>query len=145
MNRTSLLTVSVLVALLLLASTASAEVRIRLRVIQASNAGATIDPILRDVYDQLGSLFSFRSYQLLRDQTLELSGAQPIQIPVHPGRAIEITLVGQRRNMTELQVKIKREGSDVLNTRVRISPGRTVLIGGPKHGGGVVIFAVTAQ
>ena len=47
--------------------------------------------------------------------------------------------------MTELQVKIKREGSDILNTQVRITPGRTVLIGGPKHGGGVVIFALTAD
>ena len=145
MRRTAILSTFFLLFLCFLASPSAAQVSIRLRVIQAFNSGATIDVALRDVYDQLGSLFSFRSYRLLRDENLALSADRSFEIPVHPGRAIEVTLVGQRKGMIEIRVKIKREGTDILNTQVRLFPGRTVLIGGPKHGEGVVIFALSAS
>ena len=131
--------------LFLSAPLASADALARLRVIGASNAGSSIDPSLRDVHDQLGTLFSFTSYRLLRDQLLDLSLNRPVDIPVHPGRSIEVTLLGERRGVAEFRVRIKREGTDILNTQVRLSPGRTVLIGGPRHGEGVIILALSAR
>jgi hypothetical protein len=124
---------------------APAQVQTRLRVIEASNVGSTIDPSLRDLYGQLGSLFRYTSYRLLRDERLNLSPNQPASVPVHQGRSIEITQVGLQANMAEIRVKIRRDGADLLNTQVRLSPGRTVLIGGPKHGEGVAILALSAQ
>ena len=145
MKRTLLFPTLILILPFFFASTSSAQVHIQLRVIQASNIGTTIDPSLRDVHDQLGSLFNFTSYRLLRNESLNLSINRPVEIPVHTGRAIEITLVGQHENKAEIGIKIKREGINILNTQVRLSPGRTVLIGGPKHGEGVVIFALSAR
>jgi ABC-type uncharacterized transport system fused permease/ATPase subunit len=123
-----------------------AQVQVRLRVIQASNVGANVDPSLRDLHKELGSLFNFTSYRLVRDQMLSLSPNQPAALPVHEGRSsIEITQVGSQRNIVELKVRIKRDGTDILNTQVRLSPGRTVLIGGPKHGEGVVILGLSVN
>jgi hypothetical protein len=122
-----------------------AQVQTRVRVIEASNVGSVIDPSLRDLHGQLGSLFRYTSYRLLRDERLNLSSNQPASIPIHQGRSIEITQVGLQANMAELRVRIKRDGADILNTQVRLSPGRTVLIGGPKHGEGVVILALSAN
>ncbi|MBM4277000.1 MAG: hypothetical protein FJ130_03835 [Deltaproteobacteria bacterium] len=130
---------------LALPSMAPAQVQTRLRVIEASNVGSTIDPSLRDLHGQLGSLFRYTSYRLLRDERLNLSSNQPASIPVHEGRSIEITQVGLQANLVELRVRIRRDGTDLLNTQVRLSPGRTVLIGGPKHGEGVVILALSAN
>jgi hypothetical protein len=137
--------VLVLILFSLLPSLTLAQVQTRVRVIQASNVGKAIDPSLRDLHDQLGSLFNFTSYRLLRDEIVILSPNQPASVSTHQGRSIEITQVGLQANMAEIRVRIKRDGADLLNTQVRLSPGRTVLIGGPKHGEGVAILALSAN
>jgi len=126
-------------------STALAQVQVRMRVIQASNVGQNIDPSLKDVHHELGSLFSFTSYRLLREETLRLSPNQPVTITAHPGRFLEVNLVGLQKDAAKLRVRVIREGKDILDTQVRLSPGRTVLIGGPRHGEGVVIYALSAR
>jgi hypothetical protein len=145
MKRIVLILVAGLILSLLSASIAASQVQTRIRVIQASNEGSSIDPALIGIHDQLGSLFSFTSYRLLKDETLSVFPNRPVQIPTHRGREIEITLIGHRRHMGEFRLRLKREGTDILNTQVRLFPGRTVLIGGPKHGEGVIILALSAS
>ncbi|OGP65895.1 MAG: hypothetical protein A2169_03675 [Deltaproteobacteria bacterium RBG_13_47_9] len=144
MKRIVPFSILVLILSLSLASEAPAQVQTRIRIIQASNVDSNIDPSLRDVHGQLGSLFNFTSYRLLRDETLSLSPNQPAEISVHKDISLEITWVGKHKNIPELRVIIKRQRTDILNTQVRLSPGRTVLIGGPKHGEGVAILAFSA-
>ena len=131
--------------LLIPISVAFAQVPTRVRVIEASNVGSVIDPSLKDVQSDLKSLSNFTSYRLLKDENLSLSPNRPIDVPVHKGRSLEITLVGQRKDIAECRVKIKSEGTDILNTQVRLSSGRTVLIVGPKQGEGVAIIALSAR
>jgi hypothetical protein len=126
-------------------STALAQVQVRMRIIQASNVGQNIDPSLKDVHKELGSLFSFTSYRLLREETLRLSPNQPVMITAHPGRFLEVNLVGLQKDAAKLRIRVIREAKDILDTQVRLSPGRTVLIGGPRHGEGVVIYALSAR
>jgi hypothetical protein len=126
-------------------STAWAQVKTRIRAIKASNVGQTIDPALRDVYSDLGSLFNFTSYQLLRDNSFDLSPNQPVSISPRPGILMEVTLVGQRKQVVELVIRVVRKGKETLNTQVRLSPRRTVLIGGPKLREGVIIYAIAAN
>jgi hypothetical protein len=135
----------VLVLILFSTSAVFAEVQTRVRIIEASNLGASIDPSLRDIHDQLGNLFNFTSYRLLKDLNLNLVGNRPVEIPIHQGRSMEVTLFGQYLKTVELRIRIRRDGMDVLNTQVRLAHGRTVLIGGPKHGEGVIILAVSGQ
>jgi hypothetical protein len=131
---------------LFLTSVASGQVHTRLRVIRASNVGSDVDPSLRDVHRELGSLFSFTSYRLLRDQPLNLSPNQPVSISAREGKIIiETTLVGLNRGVAELRIRVVREGKEILNTQVRLSPGRTVLIGGPRVRDGVIIYALHAN
>lgn len=145
LTRKTFIPILILILILCTPFMAFAQVQVRLRVIQASNVGTTIDPSLRDMHKDLGSLFSFTSYRLIKDQNLNLSPNQPASVPVHEGRSIEITQVTSHKNLIELKVRIKRDGTDTLNTQVRLSPGRTVLIGGPKHGEGVVILGLSAN
>lgn len=126
-------------------SVASGQVHTRLRVIRASNVGSDVDPSLRDVHRELGSLFNFTSYRLLRDERLNLSLNQPVSISAREGKIIiETTLVGLNRGVAELRIRVVREGTEILNTQVRLSPGRTVLIGGPRVRDGVIIYALHA-
>lgn len=135
----------VLTLSLLSTSLSYAQVQVRLRVFEASNVGTGIDSSLRDMRDQFKPLVDFSSYRLLKEETHTLYPNRPVSSPAHPGRMIEITLISQHKNVADVRVKIKREQMDVLNTQVRLSPGRTVSIGGPKHGEGVIIIALSGQ
>jgi len=128
-------------------SVAFAQVQVRLRAIHASDAASGVDPSLRDLHKELGSLFSFTSYRLMKDETLNLSLNQPAKISSREGRiTLETTLVGLHRGVAEVRIRVAREGSEILNTQVRLFPGRTVLVGGPRHTrGGVVIYALHAR
>jgi hypothetical protein len=127
-------------------SVSSGQVHTRLRVIRASNVGSDVDPSLRDVHRELGSLFSFTSYRLLRDERLNLSLNHLVSISAREGKIIiETTLVGLNRGVAELRIRVAREGKEILNTQVRLSPGRTVLIGGPRVSDGVIIYALHAN
>jgi hypothetical protein len=136
-------------SLILLFSSASitfGQVQTRIRAIEASNVGSRIDPSLRDIHGELGSLFNFTSYRLLRDETLNLVLNRPVSIQGrNPGRFMEVTLVGQHKDNAQIRIRVIREGADTLNTQVRLSAGRTVLVGGPRRGEGVIIFAVSAR
>ena len=135
----------VLVLAPLWVSTALGQVQTRLRIIEASNVGSSIDPALRDVHDELGSLFNFTSYKLLRDESLSLTPNRPSEINAHQGVSLEITLTNQQKKKAVYQIRILRQGSEILDTKVRLSPGKTVLIGGPKHGQGSIILAISAR
>jgi hypothetical protein len=145
MKKTVPLITLALILSLPLSVTALAQVQARIRIIQASNMGSTVDPSLRDVYGELGSLFNFTSYRLMRDLDLNLVGNKPQTIPIHGDRSLEVTLVGEYKKMAELRLRIFRGGTTVLNTQVRLAPGRTIIVGGPKHGDGVAIFAISAR
>ena len=129
----------------LFVSAALGQVQTRVRIIEASNVGSSIDPSLRDVHDQLGSLFNFTSYKLLRDESLSLVPNRPSEINAHQGVSLEITLTNQQKKKAVYQIRILRQGSEILDTKVRLSPGKTVLIGGPKHGQGSIILAISAR
>lgn len=138
--------IAILILFLFITSAASGQVQTRLRVIRASNVGSGVDPSLKDVHEELGSLFSFTSYRLLRDEPLNLSPNRPFSISAREGRIIiETTLVGLQRGVAELKIRVIREKKEILNTQVKLSPGRTVLIGGPKLREGVIIYALTAH
>ena len=135
----------VLVLAPLFVSTALGQVQTRVRIIEASNVGSRIDPALRDVHDELGSLFNFTSYKLLRDESLSLTPNRPSEINAHQGVSLEITLTNQQKKKAVYQIRILRQGSEILDTKVRLSPGKTALIGGPKHGQGSIILAISAR
>ncbi len=147
MKRTLFLLILIVVFSSFFLSTAYAQVQVRLRAIHASNAGSGVDPSLRDLHKELGSLFSFTSYRLMREETLNLSLNQPASISAREGTIVlQATLVGLHRGVAEVRIRVVREGSEILNTQIKLFPGRTVLVGGPRHlRGGVVIYALYAR
>jgi len=131
---------------ILFTSVVFAQVQTQLRVIRASNVGQGVDPTLKELHNELKTLFNFTSYRLLRDENLNLSLNQPVSISAREGKIImQITLVGLHKNVAELRIRVTREGTETLNTQVRLSPGRTVLIGGSKVREGVIIYAFYAH
>jgi hypothetical protein len=118
MKRVIVYPILFLILALFSTSIALGQAQTRIRVIQASNTGHNIDPSLRAMHTELGSLFSFTSYRLLRDETLDLILNQPVTISAHPGRFIEVSLIGLRRDRAKLRIRVVREEKDILNTKL---------------------------
>ena len=144
MRRDTLVFITLILLLFpFLSAVAVAQVQVRVRVMEASDVGSGIDSSLKDLHGQLGSLFSFGSYRLLKDEQVSLSPNRPVSLPIPPGRSLELTLIKQYRVSAEVRVKITREGRDLLTTLVRLAPGRSVSIGGPKRGESTIIIALS--
>jgi hypothetical protein len=142
-RKTVFLIILTLLFLTFFAPVVFAQVEIRVRVMEASNAGSGIDSSLKDLHGQLGSLFNFNSYRLLKDENVSLSPNRPVSLPLDPGRSLELTLIELRRVVAEIKVKISRDGREVLTTLVKLTPGRSVSIGGPKRGEASIIIALS--
>ncbi len=139
----SFLLVFISILLLSLSSITYGQIQTRLRVVRASSIGHEVDPSLKDLHNELKTLFSFTSYRLLREENLTLSLNQPVSITAREGRILwEATLVGLHRGVGEVKIRVLREGKETLNTQVRLFPGRTVLVGGPRVRDGVIIYAL---
>ncbi len=141
MNKTLLFIFLLIIFLSFSSQGTWAQIPTRLRIIEASNVGTMVDPTLRELHHQLSSLFRYTSYRLLRDEQLQLVLRQTTILPLPPGRSIEMTPLKFQANTAELRVKIKRDRTEILDTQIRLDRGRTVLIGGPRQGEGVIILA----
>jgi hypothetical protein len=142
-RKASFFVILILLLFPFLGGVAFAQVQVRVRVMEASNAGSGFDSSLKDLHDQLGSLFSFSSYRLLKDEAVSLSLNHPVSLPIPPERSLELTLINEHRVTAEIRVKITRGGKELLTTLVRLAPGRSVSIGGPKRAESTIITALS--
>lgn len=146
LRQISLTLIFIFISPIIFHSIAFGQVQARLTVIRASNIGQHVDPSLKELNRELKTLFSFTSYRLLNQENLALSLNRPVSITAREGRIIwEATLVGLYRGVAEVRIRVVREGNEILNTQVKLSPGRTVLIGGPRVRDGVIIYALFAN
>ncbi len=138
--------ISISILFLSLSSITYAQIQTRLRVVRASSIGHEIDPSLKELHKELKTFFSFTSYRLLREENLTLSLNKPVSITAREGRIIwEATLVGLHRGLAEVRIRVVSEGRETFNTQVRLTPGRTILVGGPRIRDGVIIYALFAK
>jgi hypothetical protein len=92
--------------LLLFAPVVFAQVEIRVRVMEASNVGSGIDSSLKDLHGQLGSLFNFNSYRLLKDENVNSHRQSPPLIREDRWNLPDRAAPGRCGN----KVKISRDG-----------------------------------
>jgi len=129
--------------LLLPVSLAYAQaVPIEVQVIQASREPAGgVDPAIRSLVSELQRSFAYTNYQLLEVHKGQVSPQSPWRTVIAGGRDLGIALVKMDKGRVELHITTPR-----VNTRVSLQRGgRPILLGGPAHGPGVLIMAISAR
>ncbi|HET8759962.1 MAG TPA: hypothetical protein VFN94_02775 [Nitrospiria bacterium] len=124
------------------AAAADAPVTVTVQVIQASNQGSAVDPALAKIRSQLSSL-KFSSYRLLetRPVTTALGAKHTLALP--GGRTLDLYPYGISGGSLELLVTIMDGSKRMLDTTVRLPRNGTIVVGGPAHGDGVLIVALS--
>jgi len=120
----------------------AASVRLEWRIIRASHKNTRVDPRLKDIYRDLGAIFSYSSFELLNRSQISLGPNQPVSVPL-PGNKICMIKVTQiTKQRVHVQIQITQNNRSVFGTAARLMNGRTLIIGGPSGGGKALIFAL---
>jgi hypothetical protein len=125
---------------------------VKVRLIQATAEGEEkTDPALADIEEQLHGVFKYKNYTLLDQGTGLLSAGKTLRLKMAKSNTLHATLNHVTKGYVDLHLRWTQKESEEaeekvpFNTKVKIQEGKTMLLGGPKSDGGVLILAVTAK
>ena len=116
------------------------QVAVRVLVAHALKEGSLVDPRCEQLRKRLGPM-RFGSLRAVQER----------QFLLHMGENGAVTLpTGARLKIVPLSIVRKRlnvrvEVPGVVNTRLQMTSGRPVIVGGPRHDGGHLIVQITPE
>ena len=120
-------------------------VPVKVQVIYAANEPGGVDSRLGSLAGELQKTFRYSKYELLDSPQGSAPVNQGWRTALPGGRSLEVTPTAIQGDEYSLTVNVLGPGGQALvNTRVKLKAGRTVLVGGPTHLKGVLIIAITA-
>jgi hypothetical protein len=124
---------------------AQATVSLRVQVIYAANEPGGVDSRLGSLAGELQKTFRYSMYQLLDAPQGSAALNQTWSASLPGDRRLEIVPTAIQGGQYSLTVRVlSSSGQALVNTRVRLRSGATVLVGGPSQKKGVLIIAITA-
>lgn len=123
---------------------ADTPLTLTVQVIHASNQGTAVDPALAKIRSQLSSL-KFNSYRLIETHPLATNVGAKHTVTLPGGRTMELYPYGLSGGSVELLVTITDGAKRLLDTTVRLPNHGTIVVGGPTHGDGVLIVALSGS
>jgi len=113
--------------------------------VYASNSGNEIDPSLVHIQGKLEYMFDYSSYRLLDRKRQRLSKGEKKEFELPDKRSMRIKVLSVEGKKVRLYVLIQEKGKKLLGTTLGLSRGGMVLVGGPVHESGVLIFLISAD
>jgi RNA polymerase sigma-70 factor, ECF subfamily len=141
-----LLAVLLTLAALLAPAVAAAEqiVRFSTQVLLASDApgsGGRVPAELEQLLPRLRQTLRYREYALLERHSGQVAVGSTQRFNVPGDRQLEIT--PEAASPARLRVRLLRGSVAEVNTVIQAAPGAPAVIGGPRHGQGVLIIVVS--
>jgi hypothetical protein len=128
------------------ASSASAGSRIQIGVktILASNGKRFVDPSLSPpLIKELTSVFRYTSYRLISGSRMNLQVGQTGRARLAGKRTLQVTPMGIRGNRAQLRLEIYKHKRRIFQTEIRLRNHDSIIVGGPRHKNGVLLFKVS--
>lgn len=135
--------IAALLACVATPSWAGSKINIGLMTILASNQKGSVDPRLKNVVGELQSVFKYSSYDLIGTKQMQLDLKQTGTAPLPGKRVLKVTphrITGER---VEMRLVIIRKKKKVFQTVVSLLNGGSIIVGGPKHKGGYLLFKIS--
>jgi len=124
---------------------ASDTITIDVGSVYASNSGNEKDPSLIHIQGKLEHMFDYSSYRLLDRKRQKFSEGERKEFELPDKRSMRIKLLSVEGKKIRLYVRIQEKGKKLLGTTLGLSRGGMVLVGGPAHESGVLIFLISAD
>lgn len=124
---------------------ASDRMQSRIRVIHADSGPPHIDPSLKDLAQELQSVFKYTAYQLVSAKSLSLSTNHPEAVPLPGGRDLELIYKGMENGRIQLAIRILKKRRQVFTTNVLLKNHGSITIGGPRFETGYLLFNISGN
>lgn len=111
----------------------------------ASNEGTSIDPALGTIRGKLRSMFNYTSYRMLDRKRRTLSIGEMGEFELPGGRTMQATPLSIQSDKVRLSIRIFEGPKKLLTTTLGLRRGGMVLVGGPTHQAGALIFLISAE
>ena len=121
---------------------AAQTVQLEWRIITASHKKGSVDPRLKDIYRDLGTIFNYNSYRLINMNQIKLSQNQSTSIPLSKDKTCTIKLTNASSTWVNVTIHIIKGNQSIFGTNARLKNGRMLLIGGPSSHGEALIFSL---
>ncbi|MDP2703597.1 MAG: hypothetical protein Q8P98_16160, partial [Candidatus Rokubacteria bacterium] len=139
-------------------------VHFEVRVLQASNppapqpapagkqapapAGPAIgqmDERLKQIVPRLSKLFRYSDYTPLEHRNVDVEFGASKRLPAPGDRSLEVTPMDLQGKSVRMQVRLLKSEKSVMTSNIVAAPGAPAIIGGPRHGTGVLIIIIWAD
>ena len=120
-------------------------VKTDVRVIYASQDQNHIDPELKDLAAELGSVFKYTSYKLIKAKTMNLGNNQKGAVQLPGKRSLVVTPVKISGEKIKYQIGIFKSGDQIFKTQILLNNKRSITIGGPKFKKGYLLFNISGK
>ena len=143
------------------ASAPKGTVHFEVRVLQASNppapqpapagkqapapAGPAVhqmDERLKQIVPRLSKLFRYSDYTPLEHHKVDVAFGTSKRLPAPGDRSLEVMPLDLQGKSVRMQVRMLKSEKSVMTSNIVAAPGAPAIIGGPRHGTGVLIIII---
>ncbi len=116
-----------------------------IKVIHASTGSRHVDPGLEAIVPELTSVFKYTSYQLLKDDTLNLIPGQRGEVTLPGNRTLVIFPQKTDGSRIPYDISIQKRGKIIFKTRILLNNNSSITIGGPQFNNGTLLFNISGS
>lgn len=127
------------------AALAGQGLRVTVDAVKADKAGSHVDPELRDLVAELGPMFAYTAFTLLKTTTTRLTLGQTDLNPVSRDHGLELHLLGFAEGRARLRVRVLESSRERLSTVLLLVNGGSAVIGGPAYEDGVMLLRIRGE
>lgn len=122
---------------------AASGLKIEVDVIQALTEEGQSDPELADLGRELGPVFTFKSFRLIKQNILKLRENEQIEVLLADNRVLELHLAGfTADHQARLVVRILKDKKQIFHTTLLMVDQGSAIIGGPPLKKGVMLLRI---
>jgi RNA polymerase sigma-70 factor (ECF subfamily) len=104
-----------------------------------------MDDRLKQVVPQLRKLFRYSDYTPIEHHKVDVEFGVSKRIPAPDDRWLEVTPKDLQGKSVRMQVRLLKGDKSVMTSSIVAAPGAPAIVGGPRHGAGVLIIILWAD
>ncbi len=104
-----------------------------------------MDERLKQIVPRLSKLFRYSDYTPLEHHKVDVEFGASRRLPAPGDRWLEVTPMDLQGKSVRMQVRLLKGEKSVMTSNIVAAPGAPAIVGGPRHGTGVLIFIIWAD
>ncbi|MDO8476885.1 MAG: sigma-70 family RNA polymerase sigma factor [Candidatus Rokubacteria bacterium] len=108
----------------------------------AGPAVSQMDERLKQIVPRLSKLFRYSDYTPLEHHNVDVEFGASKRLPGPGDRSLEVTPMDLQGKSVRMQVRLLKSEKSVMTSNIVAAPGAPAIIGGPRHGTGVLIIII---